>query len=241
MEKQSNHIELYLDHQLTPAERKLFDEKLHADETFAKEVAEQTLILTSFDEMQAQNLMARFATIEDSLKGGEESRLGFPIYLKWAATVTILAVLSLAIYLNSGPSEQDLFLSYYTPYPNMESPTSRSEASGKAVWQFYEKGDYVRALALFEEALAVNEADFGSRFYYGISALELNRLTVAEEAFSAVVADEENNYNEQAQWYLALTYLKAGNDDKSVAILQEIAGSGSTYQQKAKDLLRELG
>jgi tetratricopeptide (TPR) repeat protein len=233
-------IEEYLNHQLSEKERAGFEEKLKSDRDFAGKVEEHALIFNAFDEIKAKTLTAGFKNIEDELEGGKERRLGFPIYLKWAATVTILAVLSLAIYLNSGPSEQDLFLSYYTPYPNMESPTSRSEASGKAVWQLYENGDYAGAIGQFEQAVAINEADFGSRFYLGISALELSRLTMAEEAFSIVAADKDNKYTEQAQWYFALTYLKAGNPEKSINVLQEIVDSGSAYSGKAKELMEEL-
>ena len=236
----SDYIEEYLNHQLSQAEREMFDEKLKSDKAFAREVEEHALLISSFDEMQAQELLLRFSDIEQELEGGKEKQIGFPIYLKWAAAVAVLAVLSLVVYLNANNSNKELFLAYYTTYPNVESPVSRSEAEGNAVWQLYENGDYKTAYQQFEQALVVNEADLASRFYFGICALELNRLKVAEEAFVIVAADKKGTYAEQAEWYLALSYLKDGKRKKSKRSLEKIIATNSSYADKATTLLGEL-
>jgi hypothetical protein len=236
----SDYIEEYLNHQLTVEERNSFDEKLQSDEIFAKEVEEQVLLSNSFDEIQAHKLLLRFSDIEQELEGGKEKYFGFPIYLKWAASVAVLAVLSLVVYLNTSNSNQDLFLAYYTTYPNVESPISRSDASGEEVWKLYEAGNYAAAFIQFEQALVVNEADLASRFYMGICAVELNRVTIAQEAFMKVAADKDGAYYEQAQWYLALSYLKTGNQEAANNGLKEIILADSGYSEKAKALLGEL-
>ena len=236
----SDYIEEYLSNKLSVEEGRSFDEKLKADEEFAKEVEEQAMLFNAFDEMQAQELLRRFGNIEQELDGGKEKQFGFPVYLRWAAAVAVLAVVSLVVYLNTTTSSKDLFLAYYTPYPNVESPVSRSEAEGNAVWQLYENGDYKAAYQQFEQALVVNEADLASRFYLGICALELNRFAVAEEVFSTVAADKNGTYAEQAEWYLALSYLKDGKRKKARRSLDKIIVAESSYSEKAKALLGEL-
>ena len=240
MPNTSDYIEEYLNHKLSAEELKSFEEKLKADEEFAKEVEEHAMLFNAFDEMQAQELLLRFGNIEQELEGGKEKQFGFPIYLRWAAAVAVLAVVSLVVYLNTTNSNKDLFLAYYAPYPNVESPVSRSEAEGNAVWQLYENGDYKTAYQQFEQALVVNEADLASRFYFGICALELNRLKVAEEAFVIVAADKNGTYAEQAEWYLALSYLKDGKRKKAELSLEKIIAAESSYGEKAKALLEEL-
>lgn len=236
----SDYIEEYLNHQLSEEERERFDEKLKSYKDFAHEVKEQTMFFNSFDEMQAQELLLRFGNIEQELEGGKENQFGFPVYLKWAAAVAVLAVVSLVVYLNISNSNKDLFLAYYTTYPNVESPVSRSETGGENVWRLYEKGDYKQAYQLFEQALIIDSQDLASQFYLGICALELNRLTVAEEAFAKVASDKEGAYFEQAQWYLALTYLKAGKQQKVIRTLEEIIVTKSSYTKKAELLIGEL-
>jgi tetratricopeptide (TPR) repeat protein len=236
----SDYIEEYLNHQLTIEERTRFDEKLAVDEDFAREVEEHVRLFNSFDEMKAQELLLRFGNIEQELEGGKERQFGFPVYLKWAATVTVLAVLSLVVYLYTNNSNQDLFLAYYTTYPNVESPVLRSDAGGEAVWRLYENGDYEMAYQQFEQALIIDGQDLASQFYLGICALELNKLNAAEEAFANVAADKEGAYFEQAQWYLALTYLKVEKQDIAIQGLEEIITTNSGYSKKASALLGEL-
>jgi hypothetical protein len=236
----SDYIEEYLNHQLSEEEREQFDEKLKSDKDFASEVEEHALLVNSFDEMQARELLLKFGNIEQELEGGKEMQFGFPVYLKWAAAVAVLAVLSLIVYLNTNNSNKDLFLAYYTPYPNVESPVSRSEVGGEAVWQLYENGNYNEAYRQFEQAIIINSQDLASQFYFGICALEINKLTAAEEAFATVASDKAGTYFEQAQWYLALTYLKAGKQDAAIQGLEKITTSNSGYSNKARALLGEL-
>jgi len=240
MSTTSDYIEDYLNNKLSVEERQSFDEKLKSDKDFVGEVEEHALLSNSFDEMQAQELLLRFSDIEQELEGGKEKRLGFPIYLKWAATVAVLAVVSLVVYLNVNNSSKELFLAYYTPYPNVESPVSRSEAGSESVWLLYENGDYAAAYAQFEQALVIDEADFASRFYLGICALELNRLSEAEVALVTVAANKNGIYAEQAEWYLALSYLKDGKREKARRSLEFIIATNLSYAEKAKVILGEL-
>ena len=236
----SDYIEEYFNHKLSTEEQRDFEEKLKSDKDFAKEVEEQALLINAFDEMQAQELLRRFGKIEEELEGGKVKQFGFPVYLRWAAAIAVLAVVSLVVYLNSNNSGKELFLAYYIPYPNVESPVSRSEAEGNAVWQSYERGDYKAAYQQFDRALEIDAADLASQFYLGICALELNKLKVAEKAFTTVAAVKNATYAEQAEWYLALSYLKEGKRKKARGSLEEIIATNSSYTGKAKSLLGEL-
>ena len=234
-----DYIDEYLNHRLSQEERELFDEKLKVDKDFAREVEEHALLINSFDERQAQELLLRFSVIEQELESGKEKRIGFSPYLKWAAAVAVLAVLSLVVYLNANDSNQELFLAYYTTYPNVENPVSWSDAEGDAVWRLYENGDYQAAYEQFEQALIIDNADLASRFYFGICALELSRVKVAEEAFTKVAADN-GIYSIQAEWYLALSYLKEGKKKKAKQSLEVIIAAKSSYSEQAGALLGEM-
>jgi tetratricopeptide (TPR) repeat protein len=233
-------IEKYLNNELTTVEKTEVENKIKADKEFAREVEETAMLFNSFDEIRAEGLMIRLRNIEQELAGGKGMLIRMPVYLRWAAAILILAALSFAVYLNSHKSGHDLFLAYYTPYPNVENPASRSAGGRQAVWQHYENGDFAAAFQQFEQMLELDNTDLASRFYLGICALELNRLTVAEEALAGVAANENSAYYQQAQWYLALSYLKAGKQDATRKRLEEIIAAGSAYDEKAEALMNEL-
>ena len=236
----SDYIEDYINHQLPEEERKRFDERLTSDAFFAEEVKKYIYMINSFDETQAQSLSKRFKQIEEDIEMQEETGFGFPIYLRWAAAVAVIATLSVVAYLNVGKSQEELFLAYYTVYPNVDSPISRSESNNETVWLDFENGNYQVAYKQFNEKVMANDNDDTSWFYLGICAMELDLLSEAETAFTKVSSVNESKYKEQAQWYLALNYLKAGDNPKSINTLKEIESSGSYYGTKAKELLLEL-
>ena len=240
MEITSDYIEDYINHQLPEEERIRFDERLISDALFAEEVKRYIYMINSFDETQAQSLLRRFEQIEEEIESGEKRQANFPVYLRWAATVAVIATLSVIAFLNVGKSDKDLFLAYYTVYPNVDSPISRAEGSNAAVWVDYESGNYQKAYRQFHENIRANKNDDTSWFYLGICAIELDLLQEAEEAFEKVSAMSESKYKEQAQWYLALNYLKAEDKSRSKATLNEIILSGSSYGTKAQELLLEL-
>lgn len=240
MEITSDYIEDYINHQLTEEERNKFDERLNSDVLFAAEVKRYIYLINSFDETQAQSLLKRFKQIEEEIERPEKTAIRFPLYLRWAAAVAVLATLSVVAYLNVGMSDKELFLAYYTVYPNVDSPVSRSVGSNAAVWIDYENGNYQDAYKQFYTRAMANDSDDTSWFYLGICAMELDLLPEAEAAFVKVSSVNKSKYKEQAQWYLALNFLKAGDKSRSKDTLKEIELSGSSYGIKAKDLLSDL-
>ena len=240
MENTSDYIEDYINHQLPEEERKRFDERLTSDALFAEEVKKYIYMINSFDETQAQSLLKRFKQIEQEIESRDKTQLSLPIYLRWAAVVAVIATLSVVAYLNIGKSQEELFLAYYTVYPNVDSPVSRSDGSNATVWIDYENGNYQEAYSQFNKNVVTNDNDDTSWFYLGICAMELELLPEAETAFLKVSAVNESKYKEQAHWYLALNYLKAGKKRRSIDTLKEIELSGSSYGIKAKELLLEL-
>jgi tetratricopeptide (TPR) repeat protein len=240
MQTTADQIEAYLNNEISKEERSRFDEKLKTDQNFAGEVEAYAKLFNAFDEIQAQSLVAGFNKIEEEQEGGKEGRLGFPVYLRWAAGLVFLATLGFLVYLNSGNSDKELFLAYYTVYPNVENPVARSESSPEDVWFFYESGNLAEASKLFKRRIADNDADAVSWFYLGICELEMDRINEAEHAFTKVIARRDNKYYEQAQWYLALSYLKAGRRSEAIAALEVIESSSSAYKAKATKLHLEL-
>lgn len=237
----TEYIEDYLNHRLTAAEQQQFSERLKSDPAFAAEVKEHILLLNAFDEAQANELSQRFNALEEKIrqqKGGKQYPL--TAFLKWAAAILMLAVISSLFYLTGKHDKQALFFAYYQAYPNVESPVSRSGTAQQDRWLYYEQGNYAEAAGLFKGHLAGHPADIADWFYLGICELEQGKTKAAAESFSKVIAANGNKYAAQAQWYLALSYLRAGKTTAAKNELRKIVASGSDYHDRAKALLEKL-
>ena len=74
------------------------------------------------------------------------------------------------------------------------------------------------------------------------SLLELGQYNAAEEKLKQMI--EENkapNYTEKARWYLALLYLKSGQNQQAITLLEIIEKQENTFKHsEAKEVLRAL-
>ena len=97
-------------------------------------------------------------------------------------------------------------------------------------------GKYKEALALFSKA----DHNMTVKFYSGISYLEVNELEDAEASFQAVIDNKDNLFIEQAEWYLALCYLKMNMNKDAKILFTEIANSDGFFNNKAQEILKYM-
>jgi thioredoxin-like negative regulator of GroEL len=74
----------------------------------------------------------------------------------------------------------------------------------------------------------------------GISKFEEENYPDAKVSFTRVIDNKDNLFFEDAQWYLALCYLKTGEKDKAVNSLTFIKQSESIYSNNARKILRKM-
>ncbi|MEM6316016.1 MAG: hypothetical protein AAF960_00010 [Bacteroidota bacterium] len=106
----------------------------------------------------------------------------------------------------------------------------------------YENGDYTAAIATFQNFKNVAPNDPLSNyatFYESIAFLKTNKITEAQGSLVDLAANTAFPLQEDAQWYLALTYLKLENIDAAKTQLEQLQPSDK-YGTKAKQLLRKL-
>ncbi|NRB47141.1 MAG: tetratricopeptide repeat protein [Saprospiraceae bacterium] len=128
----------------------------------------------------------------------------------------------------SGPSG-NLFQRYYETYPAPPPVRTGGTDEERETWNRavanYGNGDYVGAIAAFEEALA-NERppDATVNFYIGVSHLELStpRPKKAVEYFNKVVTEKKGRYYEAARWYRAMCYLMQGEISETRVFLERM-------------------
>ncbi len=157
-------IEKYLRNEMNEGERAFFESSVNTDNELKKELEEHALIYASFDKIRADKMMSKFSTMSVNLPDTEtrvidlnsgnsvkNNRLKF---VKWAASFILIATVGWLV-LQGSASTTDVYNNYYTVYPNVVNPASRTESTNDRaeMWIFYESGKYAEAHRLFKSAL----------------------------------------------------------------------------------------
>jgi tetratricopeptide (TPR) repeat protein len=75
---------------------------------------------------------------------------------------------------------------------------------------------------------------------YGVAEMKNNNFPAAKSSFRSIIDNADNFYIDQAQWYLALCYVKTRENRDAVSQLETIINSNSIYRDKAKKLIKKI-
>jgi tetratricopeptide (TPR) repeat protein len=266
-------IEKYLLGELKGERLEAFKEKLAADAGFRKEVALEQAIVRNLKTVGRADLrlklegfhqeMGPVMEMEDrgQLQVQQEiaEEQGQPVsgkviqlhprhYLLMAAASLALLIASTltlhTIYQNRN-SPEAIFESYYEPYDDLavlrDIPTKAAIKTEAAL--AYNERNYRKSIQLFKIVLE-KEKDEDALFYLGNAYLSANMPLEAINTFEAYLSAFEN-YKTEAKWYLSLSYLKAGKDQKARSLLKELAAEEESaenpYRDKANEILSTYG
>ena len=173
----------------------------------------------------------------------ENTRNIIPLWLKQSLRVAAIMVLAFGVYhfgFNSQQSTEELFDSYYTVY---DAPgVTRGEGTQHENWQkaidYYSAKNFREAKTYFEKAQD-EVPDYQLSFYKSSAFLAMSNIEDALSGFN-VVLETDNDYNQQARWYKALSLIKLERIDEAKAILMNIISKESYNHEKAKQILKQL-
>ena len=242
----SHFIERYIAGEMGEDERKWFETELEGNENLRTEVdlrKKTELILKN------QNLISLRNKLSDLEKHRKEKepavkKTGRPVYLKYAAVITALAVVGgVVLFTGKHTSGEEVINKYYKSY---EPPASQRSASSvenadfSLALEFYNTNDYANAALFFSKVVESNPKDMQSVLMKGVSNFEDKKYPEAKMSFSTVIEENNNLFIETAKWYLALCYIKTNETEKAVSQLQGITYEGGIYSKDAKKILRKL-
>ena len=207
-------IERYFEGDLSAEERRAFEEKLATDEAFAEAFAMEKKIMYGIEESGNRRLRARLDQLmaEESGKETVPSTTAkvrkFPRFGSLALAASLLILVSVGIWWLLQPAAPDqIFASYYETPPfeelrgGEESPPDREAAK-----RLYQAKDFRGASEKLESYLQTGAGEARDSLLLGICFLELGDFTPAARIFQSLKSNLE--INDQAIWYLALTYLR---------------------------------
>ncbi len=210
-----------------------------AEDEHAREIAKGILIMNEHfkDEQKAEQYLDQFHEknlnlIEEEIKGSESRKSS---WIKVAAAVLVLASSSVVYFsLSDGSSMDKLLLSELeTPY-RITTTLRNASSDADQGYAAYNVGDYEESLSLLGEVKTAQAI-----YVKGLSHMYRAEYDLAIKLFQ----DEElmkSRFEEQARWYLAVSYLKIRDMQKSKEVLESIVSKGSHYKKREAEKLLDF-
>lgn len=245
-------IEMYLNGELKGEALKSFLDRLDNDAFYMKEFTIRKEIedaLTETDVIDLKNNLEKIHLSFGDTKSRKISKFEFNTssfrWLLVAATLTLALVSSAILFYinNESYSSGELYSMYYKPYDSYGSVRSGKINTDDIFINAqikYDKNDFENALTLFQQVLDVDKTNIASYFYAGVCYIETQKFEKASESFQFIINHNDNLFVEQAEWYLALSYLNSNQKEIAKKHFEAIANSQSYYKEKATEILDQL-
>jgi hypothetical protein len=243
---QTEQLIQYLDGELETASRQQLEAKLASEPALAAEL--ESLSLTQAA-VRSYGLKSRIGSIHKEMMKElvtEET----PVvrmtparifrYTARIAAILLLVVGVTVLFQYYTASNEQIFRDNFAPF---ELRTSRG-AGVESLEQQYQKGDYAAVVSNYKNIASPSQAD---RFLYANAALQTNDAAAAIAALTALQDANKtagtHAYEEDAEYYLALAYLKNNEAAKALPLLKKIhEDAGHTYHDKVSGwMLRKAG
>lgn len=232
---------------LSSEKKQAFELRYSSDKAFAEEVKEYRNLKSAIKEKERLDLKS---TLQDLEKQKEitpeitdEENISFGrkyrhIYV--AAAVIVFAVIGFQ-FLEKETSNQDLYASFYQPYPNTLQPVTRSEASTDVLsqaFQAYEANEFEKAEVLFETSLT-QEYNSDIAFYKAMTLLNMKNDEEGSDLLKQL-KNESTSFKPQLYWYSALLALKKNDEQQAKEQLDSLSQLNSGYKKSAILKIKKL-
>lgn len=159
-----------------------------------------------------------------------------------AASITFFVLLGGAFHLMNPVkyTNNTLFEMYYTG-ENAHNLTRSAGNSNDEAMSKYRAGDFNGALVLFNEILDKDADNIYIRYYTGLASMETNQNDRAANEFLYIIRQKNNLFVDNAEWYLALSYLRNNKVKESKQLLTQITNNTSnSHNKEAVQILKRI-
>lgn len=242
---QTEQLIQYLDGELETASRQELEAKLSAEPALAAEL--ESLRLAQ-EAVRSYGLKSRIGSIHKEMMSElatEETRVvrmtpaRIARYTARIAAILLVIVGATVLFQYYTASNEQIFRDNFAPF---EWRTTRG-ATVEGLEQQYQKGDYAAVESNYKNIASPSQAQ---RFLYANAALQTNDAPAAIDALTALQDANRtagtHAYEEAADYYLALAYLKNSEAAKALPLLKKIhEDAGHTYHDKVSGwMLRKV-
>lgn len=234
----------YFSKQLTEEQEKTFHELLETDEEFKAQFEFENDLKCVIKKNENENLKQKLVDFEkgiDRSKQSSNSKSSFK-YWSMAASIALLMGLGWFAYNTfSGPDYGELYAANFEAYPNTVYTITRSDGEQsleRDAFAAYEAGDYEKAVTAFLD-LKTKGGTTHTDFYLAQSYLHLGKDQEAIEALKRVILNDMG-FKAEANWYLALAYLKSEDEVNAITTLNRHIENFDYNRENSQALLKEL-
>lgn len=236
-------IDRFLRGQLDHTERVAFQERCESDPEFAAEVKRHVMAEATARRAAREQRRAHFNAIYD--QEATPSRGVVRRMWPYAVAVAAAVALLLLVFWPSSQTSQALYLAYQeAPQPASFYKGEPTGSDLTLALEAYNQADYQTAIDRLEQQLSdsVVRRPNTLHFYLGLSYLfafdqaantdpspDASYLPQAIQALQQVEAGSA--YGQQAQWQLALAYLRANRSEEARRLLRNIVDHQGHYKQ----------
>jgi len=104
----------------------------------------------------------------------------------------------------------------------------------------FSRQNFGAALENFNLLLENNPADVNAQFYSALAYYNLDKTNRSIACLNEVLKNPNDTFYPEAQWYLALVNLKAGNRENAKQMLERIVSEKGFYSKRAAEKLKQL-
>jgi len=159
------------------------------------------------------------------------------------AAASLAAIISVGtILLNQqNTSASELYEKFYQPYQATGLYRSSAPVTPEILGvDLYNQKDYQGAILQFNKVLSLNSEHPMCNFYSGLSYQEMYDFRKAINAYQKVIDEKDNLFIEQAEWYMALCYLKTDNKNKAYSTFNKILDKKGYYSNEVTEIIKGL-
>lgn len=109
----------------------------------------------------------------------------------------------------------------------------------KKTQELFSRENYKKALTRYLTILETYPDDVNALFYSGLCYYNLKQYSDASLQFFGCLSSKYNNFNEEAEWFVAKSYQAEGETSKAASIFEMIVEKDGYYAGQAREQLRK--
>ena len=220
---------------------------LQSIETASNDTEKEAIITQALNKMWHQEQREQWSQQLDQqfgIKRLSESKKPktkmFPLY-KWVAVAASVLVLCMVVWQSSQQKLSTLSAQYiqesYINHPGLTKGTDELDIESKSqAIEAYRTKNFKAAIDLFS---SINEKSEEDIFFTGISHMQLANYEEALGQFALLEASDNPRYDQELNWFKALTYIELNDHNLAIKQLNQIRPQDWKYED-AKKLIKAL-
>jgi|GEM_PF-2270885 len=204
-------IERYLEHKMSHADRKLFEERLESDESLKREYDLYVDAKTLLDVAGYIQQKERIRKLDSS-----PSNVGFKQLTMAASLIIGLALAGWWAFQMGNTSDE--FDMYFDPYPDRISVLGEHDMDIDQAMALYNAGQHAEAIAAFEQIDASEDSLGLISLYTAVSYLAIDSCERSAEMLGPIT-ERGSSLSEAATWYTVLSLYKCHHTEEAIALL----------------------